>query len=90
MLARSKIFSLASLCAGTFVTAAHADFFDQGFVQTPVVRTDYVNPYAGTATSPLTAGPCQFNENPCESLNTTWSRSDAWTMNWPNCLSGFY
>jgi hypothetical protein len=70
---------------------AYADgFFDQGFLQTPVVRSDYVGTNAGTSSNPLRISDCHYGQDPCPALHSIFSQSNAWSMNWPaTCLPGY-
>jgi len=80
--------SIAALFVGG---AAYADgFFDQGFVQTPVLRTDYADSSAGTSLSPLRISDCHYGQDPCPTLHSVFTQSNAWSMNWPSaCLPGY-
>jgi hypothetical protein len=80
-----------SVAAACVAATARADgFFDQGFVQTPVVRTDYLDANAGTASSPLQISGCHYGQDPCPALHSVFSQSNAWNLNWPgSCLPGF-
>lgn len=74
-------------------------FFDQGFTQTPVVRTDFYSSTAGTSVNPLQISGCHFGQNPCPpaspsggpgTVRTVFPQSNYWTQNWPaNCVPGF-
>jgi hypothetical protein len=65
-------------------------FFDQGFTQNPVVRTDYFSQTAGTASSPLQISSCHFGQVPCPTVRSVYPQSNYWTQNWPaNCVPGF-
>lgn len=84
---------IASLIASAMAGNEHAaatGFFDQGFTQTPIVRTDYLSNTEGTSVNPLHVGPCIFGEVPCPTLNTVFSQSNYWTQNWPSsCTPGY-
>jgi hypothetical protein len=68
---------------------ASPGFFDQGFTRTPIIRTDYYGAFAGTADAPLAISGCHFGQNPCPKLNTVFSQSNYWSLNWPEgCLPG--
>jgi len=76
---------LVSACSLSFAKG----FFDQGFANTPVVRTDYANANAGTAASPLSISACHFTKAPCPTLHSVFAQSNFWSLNWPeNCLPG--
>ena len=65
-------------------------FFDQGFSQTPIVRTDYFGANPGTSANPLRISDCHYGQAPCPVLHAVFSQSNAWNMNWPGaCLPGF-
>jgi hypothetical protein len=83
----------AWIVGALLVAAADADasygFFDQGLVQTPVVRTDYSSADAGTAVAPLAISDCHFGQNPCPLLHSVFSQSNYWSLNWPEgCQPG--
>lgn len=81
---------VALLLACVTVDAAAYGFFDQGFTQTPVVRTDYLSTMIGTTTSPLQVSGCHFGQNPCPTLRTIWPQSNYWAQNFPaNCIVGY-
>ncbi|MEP7043420.1 MAG: hypothetical protein ABI843_10175 [Dokdonella sp.] len=65
-------------------------FGDQGFVQTPVVRTDLPSPLEGTAAYPLQVSGCHFGQDPCPTLPTVYPQSNFWSQNYPaSCVPGF-
>ena len=71
------------LAAGGDAAASYG-FFDQGLVQTPVVRTDYATADAGTAAAPLAISDCHFGQNPCPLLHSVFSQSNYWSLNLPD------
>jgi len=79
---------IISACGTT--SALAYGFFDQGFTQTPVVRTDYFSNIAGTARTPLQVSPCHFGQNPCPTLRTVWPQSNYWAEGFPANCSPFY
>jgi hypothetical protein len=96
----SRLSRLAAAAALLFVgTQCEAQtsygFGDQGFVQTPVVRTDYYSSTEGTASNPLAISGCHFGQSPCPpasptggpgTIRSVFPQSDYWTQNWPaNC-----
>lgn len=58
-----------------------AGFHDQGMRLTPAVKTDYVEPDAGTASNPLAIGDCLWND--CGTERTVYPRSNYWQQNLP-------
>jgi len=80
----------ASMIALLLAGNACADgLFDQGFVQVPVVRTDYIDADAGTAANPLRISACHYGQDPCPALHAVFSQSNAWSLNWPDtCAAG--
>jgi hypothetical protein len=65
-------------------------FGDQGFLQTPIVRTDLLSPTEGTAGNPLKVSGCHFGQNPCPTLRTVFAQPNYWSQNWPSsCIPGF-
>lgn len=72
------------------VRACAVGFFDQGFMQAPVVRTDYLSATTGTALDPLQVSGCHYGQNPCPVLRSIWPQSNYWTQNVPaNCVPGY-
>ncbi|MET0231071.1 MAG: hypothetical protein ABW186_09095 [Rhodanobacteraceae bacterium] len=70
--------------AAAFIVAVpdvHAQFHDNGFTQTPIVRTEYTNSQTGTASIPLTLGPCLFGS--CIAERTVYPQANYWRQNWP-------
>ncbi len=87
---KRTIHVVALLLACVSADAATVGFYDQGFTQTPVVRTDYQSTTAGTATNPLQASGCHYGQNPCPVLRTIWPQSNYWAQNYPvDCIPGY-
>jgi hypothetical protein len=72
---------LLSIGCALAAQSAHAQFFDQGFVQTPVVTTEYVSSTEGTSSNPLTYATCWFGG--CGTHREVFSNSNVWRQNWP-------
>lgn len=61
--------------------AASAQFHDQGMVNAPAVKTEYVDPKEGTAANPLTLGNCLWGN--CQAERLVFDRSNTWKQNLP-------
>ncbi len=60
---------------------AHAQFHDNGFTRTPIVKTEYTNSRTGTASVPLTLGSCLWGG--CITERTVYPQANYWRQNWP-------
>lgn len=75
---RSRMLPWALLLAPQIL---QAQFHDQGMVNTPGVKTEYVNPKTGTNASPLVIGDCLWGN--CRTERLIFDRSNHWQQNLP-------
>ncbi len=75
---RSRLLWIAFALAPAF---AHAQFHDQGMVNTPAVKTEYVDPKTGTNARPLVIGDCLWGN--CGTERLVFAQSNHWQQNLP-------
>jgi hypothetical protein len=75
---RRLVFAFVALAVSS---AASAQFHDQGMINTPSVKTEYVDPKQGTNGHPLVIGDCLFGS--CQQERLVYAQSNDWAENVP-------
>jgi hypothetical protein len=75
---RWRVLSTLAMLAPSF---ALAQFHDQGMVNRPAVKTEYVDPKTGTNALPLITGTCLWGN--CRTERLIFDRSNHWQQNLP-------